>query len=176
MTWPRWGAGWGRPPRRRSPPSWRPPNGVAPWAARSGRGSRSTRPTGTPCSPTPGPPAEGRNGSGAGGGPGGPHVVGPLVGLDPDVGAGVGGVDHHAVADVDAVVADGRRGPEEDQVAGLEGGTGGQLREEVVLVLGHPGQAEAGGEIGLHDQAGAVEAGGPGAAVDVGLAQLGSGV
>ena len=122
-------------------------------------------------------------------GPGGPQVdlvaeLGPGGGgepLDPDVGAGVGCVDHDGLAvrgpDVDPDVGDvGRPGAEEHEVAGLERRSRRQLRAGVELVLGHPGQGDPRHLVGRLDQPGAVEAdSGRLPAPDVRRADLGQG-
>src|ERR1700716_1305365 len=60
----------------------------------------------------------------------GAYQVGAVDGGVADVGAGVGGLDHLAAADVDADVVD--RVAEEDEVAGLERGDG-DVRDGGVL-------------------------------------------
>src|SRR4029450_1764655 len=98
-----------------------------------------------------------------------------------DHGAGVGGLDHQALADVHADVVDAggvaRVVGEEDQVAGdqvervdrAHAGVGGELG------AGDPGDGDPGGGVGEAGQAGAVEGAGAVGAPDVGGAELGQG-
>ena len=86
-----------------------------------------------------------------------------------DHGAGVGRVDHHPAADVDADV--GEIAVEEHQVTGLKGGKG-DVRRLGVLGAGVVGQSDSRRGPGVHGEPGAVEAPGAGGAALVGLAQL----
>src|SRR5215218_1982858 len=94
-------------------------------------------------------------------------------GLDADVVAGVGGRHPLTVADVDGNVGDGA--VVEDQVARLQL-AGGDVAADAVLRGAGVGEGDAGLLPGPHRQARAVEAAGTGAAVAVGLADLGHGV
>jgi hypothetical protein len=89
--------------------------------------------------------------------PGRAEVVGPVVVLDSNCRAGVGGVDHGAVADVDPDVGDvGRTGAEEDEISWEQRRVGGQVQALVVLSLRGAGQADVGCGISGGGQAGAV--------------------
>ena len=83
--------------------------------------------------------------------------------LDPDLGPGMGGVDHHGAAGLDPdVEADvghvARARPEEHQVTRLEHRALRQRGRGVELILRHPWQGDAGHPVGGLHQAGAVEA------------------
>ncbi len=94
-------------------------------------------------------------------GPRGAHVAKRHAGhaVKPDVDAGIGSVDHLAIANVDADMLDRlRTGSEEDQVTRVQRGSGRDVGASVELVLGHPGQADAGLGVDPLDEAGAVEA------------------
>src|SRR6185503_14322635 len=90
------------------------------------------------------------------------------VGHADDV-AGGGRVDHLAVADVDAHVAD--RAVEEHQVTGLQL-VAGHRRAHLRLQPAGVRQAHSGGGVGELDQPRAVEGAGAGRGPDVGLAAL----
>jgi hypothetical protein len=91
---------------------------------------------------------------------------------DHDGRSGVGGVDHHAAADGDRGVP---AAFQDQDVAGLDlGDRDGPADAE--QGRGLVGQPDADPGVRGQDEAGAVERGGPGGAVAVGLAELGAGV
>ena len=102
--------------------------------------------------------------------PHGPHVGAPEDRLDLHRLAERGRVEHQAVTDVHADVAD--VGEEEHQVTRLQLAPRDVLAR-VPLIAGEVRQADPDLGVGPHDQAGAVEIVRPGTAPDVGITALG---